>query len=190
MKHMKAYSFILATALTLGSQTLLAQTKATIETNYGKIELALDEDKAPKTVANFVHYANKGFYTNTIFHRVIGDFMIQGGGFNARMLKKTTDAPIQSEADNGLKNNKYTIAMARTVDPHSATSQFFINVKNNNFLNHTSKTMQGYGYTVFGKVIKGTEVVDKIARVQTTSNTQYQNVPIEPIVIKSVKITK
>lgn len=187
---MKKYQLILATTLALSSPTLFAETKAVMETNYGTIELVLDETKAPKTVANFVNYANKGFYTNTIFHRVIGDFMIQGGGFNEKLLQKDTDKPIQNEADNGLKNNKYTIAMARTNDPHSATSQFFINVKNNEFLNYTSKTAQGYGYTVFGKVSKGTDVVDKISRVQTTNRLMHQNVPVEPIVIKSVKIVK
>lgn len=187
---MKKYPLIFTIALALGSQTAFAETQAIIETNYGKIELVLDETKAPKTVANFVDYANQGFYTNTIFHRVIGDFMIQGGGFNAQMIQKTTAQPIQNEADNGLKNQQYTIAMARTAHPHSATSQFFINVKNNDFLNHTSKTMQGYGYTVFGRVSKGTDVVDKISRVPTTNGLVHQNVPIEPVVIKSVKIVK
>lgn len=180
-------------ALLLGlalSANALAETKVIMETSEGNIELLLDEKKAPKTVANFVNYANKGFYSNTIFHRVIDGFMIQGGGFNAQMLQKTTDKAIENEAHNGLKNVVGSIAMARTGHPHSATSQFFINVNNNEFLNHTSKTVEGYGYTVFGRVNKGMDVVHKIAQVRTTSRMMHQDVPVQPIVIKSVKVVK
>ncbi|QMT32274.1 peptidylprolyl isomerase [Alysiella filiformis] len=178
---------ILSVAL---SANALAETKVVMQTSEGEIELLLDEKKAPKTVANFVNYANKGFYSNTIFHRVIDGFMIQGGGFNSAMLQKTTDKPIANEANNGLKNTIGTIAMARTNDPHSATSQFFINVNNNDFLNHTAKTVDGYGYTVFGKVSKGMDVVNKIAQVRTTTRMMHQNVPVAPIVIQSVKVVK
>ena len=161
-----------------------------MDTSMGKIELSLDDQKAPKTVANFVQYANKGFYNQTIFHRVIDGFMIQGGGFTSDMVQKPTTQPIENEANNGLKNEIGTIAMARTGDPHSATSQFFINVNNNQSLNYTSSTLQGYGYTVFGKVTKGMDVVNKIAKTQTTSRLMHQDVPKQPIVIKNVQIIK
>lgn len=167
-----------------------AQTKVLMDTSMGKIELSLDEQKAPKTVANFVQYANKGFYNQTIFHRVIDGFMIQGGGFTSDMVQKPTTQPIENEANNGLKNEIGTIAMARTGDPHSATSQFFINVNNNQSLNYTSSTLQGYGYTVFGKVTKGMDVVNKIAKTQTTNHLMHQDVPKQPIVIKNVQIIK
>ena len=167
-----------------------AQTKVLMDTSMGKIELSLDDQKAPKTVATFVQYANKGFYNQTIFHRVIDGFMIQGGGFTSDMVQKPTTQPIENEANNGLKNEIGTIAMARTGDPHSATSQFFINVNNNQSLNYTSSTLQGYGYTVFGKVTKGMDVVNKIAKTQTTSRLMHQDVPKQPIVIKNVQIIK
>ena len=167
-----------------------AQTKVLMDTSMGKIELSLDDQKAPKTVANFVQYANKGFYNQTIFHRVIDGFMIQGGVFTSDMVQKPTTQPIENEANNGLKNEIGTIAMARTGDPHSATSQFFINVNNNQSLNYTSSTLQGYGYTVFGKVTKGMDVVNKIAKTQTTSRLMHQDVPKQPIVIKNVQIIK
>ena len=167
-----------------------AQTKVLMDTSMGKIELSLDDQKAPKTVANFVQYANKGFYNQTIFHRVIDGVMIQGGGFTSDMVQKPTTQPIENEANNGLKNEIGTIAMARTGDPHSATSQFFINVNNNQSLNYTSSTLQGYGYTVFGKVTKGMDVVNKIAKTQTTSRLMHQDVPKQPIVIKNVQIIK
>ena len=167
-----------------------AQTKVLMDTSMGKIELSLDDQKAPQTVANFVQYANKGFYNQTIFHRVIDGFMIQGGGFTSDMVQKPTTQPIENEANNGLKNEIGTIAMARTGDPHSATSQFFINVNNNQSLNYTSSTLQGYGYTVFGKVTKGMDVVNKIAKTQTTSRLMHQDVPKQPIVIKNVQIIK
>lgn len=167
-----------------------AQTHVVMDTNLGKIELELDEQKAPKTVANFVNYAEKGFYNNTIFHRVIDGFMIQGGGFTPNMIAKTTDKPIENEADNGLKNTFGTIAMARTSDPNSASSQFFINVNNNKSLDFKDKTESGYGYAVFGKVVHGMDVVEKIAQVRTTNHLMYQNVPVHAVIIKSVKIVK
>ena len=135
-------------------------------TGYGVITIELDQEKAPKSSANFLAYVNKGHYNNTIFHRVIPGFMIQGGGMEPGMAQKPTDAPIENEANNGLKNSTYTLAMARTGDPHSATAQFFINVADNGFLNHTAPSMQGWGYAVFGKVIAGSEVVDKIKAVK------------------------
>ena len=148
-----------------------------IQTNYGPIVLALDFDKAPLTAENFAQYVKDGFYDGTIFHRVIDNFMIQGGGFDPDMQQKETREPIQNEADNGLKNDCYTIAMARTMEPHSASAQFFINVADNDFLNHSGKNMQGWGYAVFGKVTEGTEVVDKIKAVATTSKAGHQGCP-------------
>ena len=154
--------------------------------NYGVITLELDAAKAPKSVENFLAYVNKGHYNNTIFHRVIPGFMVQGGGFEPGMKQKesTLVAPIQNEAQNGLKNANYTVAMARTSDPHSATAQFFINVTDNSFLNHTSPTPQGWGYAVFGKVISGTEVVDKIKAVKTGRSGFHDDVPKEDVVIE------
>ncbi len=160
----------------------------TLHTNYGDIELELDFDKAPKTAANFRQYAVDGFYNGTIFHRVINNFMIQGGGFTENMEQKKTNATIENEADNGLPNNTGTIAMARTSDPHSATAQFFINVKDNDFLNHKSKTAQGWGYCVFGKVSKGMDVVNKIKNVKTSSQGMHQDVPVETVVIERVTV--
>jgi peptidyl-prolyl cis-trans isomerase B (cyclophilin B) len=150
--------------------------------------LELDADNAPKTVDNFLSYASNGFYDGTIFHRVINNFMVQGGGFTADMEQKATEAPIENEANNGLKNAYGTIAMARTQDPHSATAQFFINVQDNDFLNHTGENMQGWGYAVFGKVTDGEEVLDKIRCVQTGSQAGHQDVPVEPIIIESVTV--
>ena len=149
----------------------------------GVITLELDNAKAPKSAANFLNYVNKGHYDGTIFHRVIKGFMIQGGGFTPDMQKKTTDAPIENEAANGLKNDAYTIAMARTNDPHSATAQFFINVVDNAFLNHTSPSPQGWGYAVFGKVVKGQDVVDAIRKVRTTRKGYHDDVPFDAVVI-------
>jgi peptidyl-prolyl cis-trans isomerase B (cyclophilin B) len=154
-----------------------------LETDKGDILLELDMEKAPKTSDNFMNYVRKGHYDGTIFHRVIDGFMIQGGGFDEKMNQKPTDAPIENEATNGLKNEAYTIAMARTQDPHSATAQFFINVKDNIFLNHTAPNTRGWGYAVFGKVVEGHEVVDAIKRVRTGSNGGYQDVPEEPVKI-------
>ena len=159
-----------------------------MQTNMGTIVLELDGDKAPETVANFVEYAKSGFYDGTIFHRVIPGFMIQGGGFEPGMSQKATRAPVKNEADNGLKNELGTIAMARTPDPHSATAQFFINVKNNGFLNHTAPTAQGWGYCVFGKVTEGMDVVHSIEKVSTTFRSGHQDVPSEDVVIEKVTI--
>jgi len=153
-------------------------------TGYGVITLELDEAKAPKSVANYLAYVNKGHYNGTIFHRVIPGFMIQGGGMEPGMAQKPTDAPIDNEANNGLKNANYTVAMARTGDPHSATAQFFINVSDNGFLNHTNPTSQGWGYAVFGKVVSGTEVVDKIKAVKTSRKGYHDDVPVEDVVIE------
>ena len=152
--------------------------------NYGVIILELDADKAPKSVANFLAYVNKGHYDNTIFHRVIPGFMIQGGGFEPGMKQKDCDAPIENEANNGLKNANYTVAMARTSDPHSATAQFFINVADNGFLNHTAPSAQGWGYAVFGKVVSGNDVVDKIKAVKTGRSGFHDDVPKENVLIE------
>ena len=160
----------------------------TIATTVGQITLELDADNAPKTVENFLAYASSGFYDGTIFHRVINNFMIQGGGFTTDMEQKPTQAPVDNEANNGLKNERGTIAMARTQDPHSATAQFFINVQDNDFLNHTGENMQGWGYTVFGKVTEGEAVLDKIRSVQTGSQGGHQDVPTDPIIIESISI--
>ena len=153
---------------------------------YGVITLELDAEKAPKSVENFLAYVNKGHYNNTIFHRVIPGFMVQGGGFEPGMKQKesTLVAPIQNEANNGLKNANYTVAMARTNDPHSATAQFFINVADNNFLNHSSPSSQGWGYAVFGKVVAGAEVVDKIKAIKTGRSGFHDDVPKEDVVIE------
>ncbi len=159
-----------------------------MQTNKGTIVLELDAEKAPGTVANFVEYANAGFYDGTIFHRVIPGFMIQGGGFEPGMDQKKTREPIQNEADNGLKNDLGTIAMARTSNPHSATAQFFINVKDNGFLNHSAPTSQGWGYCVFGKVVEGLDVVQDIEKVSTTSRGGHQDVPVEDVVIEKVTV--
>ncbi|TLS17323.1 MAG: peptidyl-prolyl cis-trans isomerase [Betaproteobacteria bacterium] len=159
-----------------------------LHTNFGVIGLELDAEKAPETVKNFISYAEAGHYDNTIFHRVINGFMIQGGGFEPGMKQKDTQAPIKNEADNGLKNDVYTIAMARTNDPHSATAQFFINVKNNDFLNHTSPSASGWGYCVFGKVVEGTEVVDQIKGVKTGRSGFHQDVPVEDVIIERAEV--
>ena len=151
--------------------------------NHGVITLELDQEKAPKSVENFLGYVKKGHYDNTIFHRVIPGFMVQGGGFAPGMAQKATDAQIDNEANNGLKNNNYTVAMARTNAPHSATAQFFINIKDNDFLNFSAPTASGWGYAVFGKVVAGTEVVDKIKAVRTGNKGGHSDVPVEDVVI-------
>lgn len=156
-------------------------------TNMGVFDVELNEAAAPKTCENFLSYVRSGFYNGTIFHRVISGFMIQGGGFEPGLKQKQTTAPIENEANNGLKNDKYTIAMARTNEPHSATSQFFINVADNDFLNHTSPTSRGWGYAVFGKVVSGTDVIDAIARVRTASRSWYGDVPVEDVVMEKVE---
>lgn len=158
-----------------------------LTTNFGDITIELDAEKAPITVKNFLDYVEKGFYDGVIFHRVINGFMIQGGGFDSDMRQKSTDAPIKNEANNGLSNDKYTIAMARTAIPDSATAQFFINVADNDFLNHTSPTPNGWGYCVFGKVVSGMDVVDKIKAVKTTSKAGHQDVPVEPVIIEKAE---
>jgi peptidyl-prolyl cis-trans isomerase B (cyclophilin B) len=162
--------------------------KVALNTNFGRIVLELDAEKAPKTAANFVEYVQSGHYNGTIFHRVMDGFMIQGGGFDDKMNQKPTKAPIQNEADNGLKNNLGTIAMARTQDPHSASAQFFINVKNNDFLNHSGKSLQGWGYAVFGKVTEGMDVVDLIKKVPTGRSGGHGDVPVKPVVIESAEV--
>lgn len=155
---------------------------------HGVIVLELDADKAPKSTENFLAYVKKGHYDNTIFHRVIPGFMIQGGGFEPGMNQKGTDAPIENEAQNGLKNDKYTVAMARTSDPHSATAQFFINVADNGFLNHTAPSAQGWGYAVFGKVVKGTEIVDAIKGVKTGRKGFHDDVPKDDVIIENAVV--
>ena len=155
-----------------------------LTTNHGNITIELDAEKAPKTVENFLSYVKSGHYDGTIFHRVINGFMIQGGGFEPGMKQKPTDDPIDNEANNGLKNEKGTLAMARTNDPHSATAQFFINVNDNEFLNHTAPTPQGWGYTVFGRVVDGLDIVEKIRKVKTGSKGFHQDVPVDDVVIE------
>jgi peptidyl-prolyl cis-trans isomerase B (cyclophilin B) len=159
-----------------------------LHTNHGVIKLELDAEKAPKSVENFISYVKAGHYDGTVFHRVINGFMIQGGGFEPGLKQKPTGTPIENEANNGLKNNNYTVAMARTNDPHSATAQFFINVNDNDFLNHTSPTPQGWGYAVFGKVVEGQDVVDKIKGVKTGSAGFHQDVPREDVVIEKAVV--
>ena len=159
-----------------------------IRTTFGEIKLELEAEKAPKTVANFLAYVQDGFYDGTIFHRVIDNFMIQGGGFDTNMQQKEGGEPIENEADNGLKNDFGTVAMARTTDPHSATAQFFINVKDNDFLNHSGKNMQGWGYTVFAKVVEGADVLDKIRAVPTSSSNGHQDVPTDPVIIETIEV--
>jgi peptidyl-prolyl cis-trans isomerase B (cyclophilin B) len=159
-----------------------------MQTNHGTIILELNEDKAPKTAANFLAYAREGFYDGTIFHRVINGFMIQGGGFTPGMTQKVGRPPIPNEAKNGLRNARGTLAVARTPDPHSATSQFFINLVDNDFLNHTAPTPSGWGYCVFGKVVEGMEVVDKISGVPTGSKLGFKDVPLSDVIIEKVQV--
>jgi len=178
--------FLIAASLAL-SASALASPSVEMQTNLGTMVIELDADKAPKTVQNFLQYVKDGFYTGTIFHRVIDGFMIQGGGFTKDMQQKATNKPIENEAKNGLKNDRGTIAMARTGDPHSATAQFFINHRANSMLNYPSN--DGWGYTVFGKVTQGLEIVDKIAKVPTGNpSMMFRDVPVEPVIILSVKI--
>ena len=165
-----------------------SMSKVKLTTNHGDIVIELNAEKAPITVANFIEYVNAGHYTNTVFHRVIKGFMIQGGGFEPGMSQKKTRASIQNEADNGLKNDKYSIAMARTMEPHSASAQFFINASNNDFLNHSGKNVQGWGYAVFGKVTEGQDIVDKIEAVATGSKSGHQDVPKDDVIIEKAEI--
>lgn len=164
-----------------------ANPQLVMETSHGAIEIELFEDKAPNTVANFLKYVDDKFYDGTIFHRVINNFMIQGGGFTDKMAEKPTKAPIKNEATNGLRNEVGTLAMARTNDPHSATAQFFINVNDNGFLNHTSQTPEGWGYAVFGKVTSGMHVVNRIKTVKTGNVSGFSDVPMDTVLIKSVR---
>ena len=159
-----------------------------LHTNFGVIGIELDADKAPLTCANFLKYVESGHYNNTVFHRVIDNFMVQGGGFEPGMRQKPASATVRNEANNGLKNDLYAVAMARTSDPHSASAQFFINVKNNDFLNHTAQTSQGWGYCVFGKVTEGADVIDRIRKVQTNSTGMHQDVPREDVLIERAEV--
>lgn len=161
-----------------------------LHTNHGNITIELDAEKAPITVKNFLDYVNSGFYDNTLFHRVIDGFMIQGGGFEPGMKEKPTKAPIRNEASNGLTNDKYTLAMARTSDPHSASAQFFINLKDNIFLDYTAPNKQGYGYCVFGKVVSGTEVLDAIRKVKTGNKSGHQDVPLEDVILTKAEVAQ
>ena len=187
---------VLALALCFGASLLPVQShaaaplpKVKIETSMGDIVVELNPAKAPKTVSNFLYYVKSGFYNNTIFHRVINGFMIQGGGHTADMQEKANSRkPVVNEAGNGLKNDAYTIAMARTPDPHSASAQFFINVKDNDFLNFRSPTAQGWGYAVFGKVVEGSDVVDAIAKVKTGNFGPFGDVPLEPVLITRAEV--
>lgn len=187
-------TLILAAALGCSALAAHAETRVLLETSQGNIELALDEARAPKTVENFLAYARSGFYNGTIFHRVIPGFMIQGGGMTEDMHEKDTRDSIQNEAGNGLGNEKYTIAMARTSDPHSASAQFFINTNDNAFLNHRAKELHGrhvvqdWGYAVFGRVTDGFDVVDAIEKVATKSHGYHDDVPVEPVVIEQAEI--
>jgi peptidyl-prolyl cis-trans isomerase B (cyclophilin B) len=166
----------------------MADTSVTVETNHGNFVITLDPAKAPKTVENFLRYVDSKHYDGTVFHRVIDGFMVQGGGFDEKYERKQTQAPVQNEADNGLKNKRGTVAMARTGDPHSATAQFFVNVADNAFLDHTSKDQAGWGYTVFGRVTEGMDVVEKIKSLKTGARGSFaKDAPLDPVVIKSVR---
>lgn len=185
------HSLLLASACLLFASVAQAQAlspRVKLATSAGDIVIELDAVKAPKTVENFLSYVRKGHYTGTVFHRVIPGFMVQGGGFDAAMLQKPTEKPIENEAGNGLKNDKYTLAMARTPHPHSASAQFFINVADNAFLNHTAPTQQGWGYAVFGRVVAGMDIVDKISGVPTATKGMHQNVPLSPITINAATV--
>ncbi len=185
---MKTINILTALLTALFTTFAINAKDVTLHTNYGDIKITLDEKNAPVSVQNFLTYAQDGFYNNTVFHRVIDGFMIQGGGFESGMQQKKTKAPIKNEANNGLKNNRGTVAMARTSNPHSATAQFYINLQDNDFLNYSAPTNQGWGYAVFGKVIAGMEVVDKIAKVKTGSVGFHRDVPVDDVVIKSVTV--
>lgn len=186
---MKLKLCVFFASILLCTHALAADPRVELKTNMGSITLELYPDKAPKTVENFLQYVKEGFFKGTIFHRVIPNFMVQGGGFSVDLVQKKTRAPVQNEANNGLKNDIGTIAMARTSDPHSATAQFFINHKNNDFLNFTAPSPQGWGYTVFGKVIKGMDVVNKIAAIETGPTGPFaSDVPRKAVVIEDAKL--
>ena len=188
MKHLIAPLLVLATLATSATGAGAADPRVTMETSKGTMVLELHPDKAPKTVANFLAYVESGFYDGTVFHRVIPGFMIQGGGFDENLKKKANRDPIQNEADNGLKNARGTLSMARTNDPHSATSQFFINVVDNASLDHTGKNPRGWGYAVFATVVEGMEVADAIVSVPTTRKGAMANVPVEPVKILKASV--
>ena len=191
MRHFFLFGlFICMLMLPQNAQAKKDSTVIELQTTKGLIVVQLDDEKAPATAANFRQYVEEGFYDGTIFHRVIDNFMIQGGGMTKDMKEKKTRAPIKNEADNGLPNDKYTIAMARTNDPHSASAQFFINTKNNDFLNHKAPTTSGWGYCVFGKVIEGADVVDAIEKVTTGRSGFHDDVPKEPVIITKAVIRK
>jgi len=179
---------LLALSTLAAEAALAADPRVELKTNRGAIVIELNQAKAPKTVANFLQYVKDGHYNGTVFHRVIDGFMVQGGGFDKDMKQKPTRGTVENEAANGLKNDYGTIAMARTPDPHSASAQFFINVKSNDFLNYREPTPQGYGYTVFGEVVSGMDIVDKIAKVPTANAGPHQNVPPEPVVVESATL--
>ena len=196
MKYRKLF-FLLALGSLLSCSTLSSKfnnkgnsSMVKLTTNHGTIIIKLDAEKAPATVKNFLDYVNSGFYNGTIFHRVIDNFMVQGGGFESGMKQKSVNAPIKNEAANGLKNDIYTVAMARTSDPHSATAQFFINVKANDFLNYSAPNNQGYGYCVFGKVVEGKEVVDAIRKVKTGNQSGLQDVPLTDVVVSKAEVVQ
>jgi cyclophilin family peptidyl-prolyl cis-trans isomerase len=187
----RRFALVFALWLTALAPMAWAQApRVKLVTSAGDMVIELAPDKAPKTVENFLTYVNAGQYDGTIFHRVIPGFMIQGGGFDARMAERPTRAPVENEARNGLKNDRYTVAMARTSDPHSATAQFFINVADNGFLNHSAPTPQGWGYAVFGRVVAGQDVADRISTVATRSLGMMQNIPVTPIIIKTATVLK
>ncbi len=171
-------------------QSMSTTPRVKLQTSMGDMVIQLDAEKAPKTVDNFLTYVKEGFYDGTIFHRVIGNFMIQGGGFEPSMKQKATHETVENEANNGLKNDRYTLAMARTSDPHSATAQFFINVADNDFLNFTAPTPNGWGYAVFGKVVEGTEVVDQIKGVKTGTKGFHQDVPTDDVIIEKATVVE
>lgn len=187
---LKRVLLVIFTTFVFSSLATAANPRAVIQTSQGDIEVELYQDKAPFSVENFINYANSGFYNNTIFHRVIAGFMVQGGGFDANMVQKKTHAPIKNEATNGLKNTRGTIAMARTSVVDSATSQFFINLVDNDYLDHKGTAPATYGYAVFGKVTKGMDVVDNIAKVKTGRSGMHHDVPVEPVMILAVSINK
>jgi len=193
MSH-KIYSTLAAVAMVcaLGGceKKAVENPQIILETSSGKIILELYPDRAPETVKNFIAYIDSEFYNDTVFHRVIPNFMIQGGGLTAEMKSKATQMPIKNEADNGLKNDRGTIAMARTADPDSATAQFFINIANNEFLNHKSKDSRGWGYAVFGRVLEGMDVVDAVAGMKTGTRGAYRDVPVQPVVIRKAQRLK
>jgi len=177
-----------ASSTSTQGQSMSTSPRVKLQTSMGDMVIQLDAEKAPKTVENFLTYVKEGFYDGTIFHRVISNFMIQGGGFEPGMKQKSTNEAVENEANNGLKNNRYTLAMARTSDPHSATAQFFINVSDNDFLNFTSPTPNGWGYAVFGEVVEGTEVVDQIKGVKTGTKGFHQDVPTDDVIIEKATV--